>query len=329
MNQNIAMTAFTPRGRELAQSLAAALGGTLRPETQSLAAWTAESFQRCDALIFVGAVGIAVRSVAPHIVSKVTDPAVVCVDETGRWIVPLLSGHLGGANALARELACLTGGEAVITTATDLNGLFAVDLWAKKQDMAVVNPECIRQVSAKILRGGELVIDCPYPIAGTAPERVRPGSPGDVLVSYRAGNYDALQLVPRTLTLGIGCKRGTDAETLDRVFDAFCRERGIIPAAVKNAASIELKRDEAGLLAFCKARGWPVTFYSAETLRAVPGSFTASPFVESAAGVDNVCERAAVCVSAGELIEKKYARDGVTFALAAGHADYDWSWQDG
>ena len=253
----------------------------------------------------------------------------ICVDETGRWAIPLLSGHLGGANALAARIAALTGGEAVVTTATDLNGLFAVDLWAKKQGMAVVNPERIKQVSAKILRGEAVVIDSPYPLPRPAPEPVQCGAPGDVLVSYRMTETRALQLAPKVLTLGIGCKRGTDAQTLEAAFSRFCAERRILPEAVEKAASIDVKRDEPGLFAFCARHAWPLAFYSAEELRNVPGDYTASHFVEEAVGVDNVCERAAVLCANGKLIEKKYARGGVTFALAERRAEYDWRWQDG
>lgn len=329
MRESIALTAFTERGRELASKLAESLGGCVRENDRPLADWTRESFASCDALIFVGAAGIAVRSVAPHISSKATDPAVICIDETGRWVIPILSGHLGGANALARRLAALTGGEAVITTATDLNGLFAVDLWAKAQDMAVLQPERIKHVSAKILRGETITVNCPYPIVGIAPELVQCGRPGDVLVSYLVCDTDALQLVPHVLTLGIGCRRGTGADTLEAAFREFCAERGIIPEAIEGAATIDLKWDEAGLLTFCEAHGWPLRFYSAQELRGAPGDFTASAFVKAATGVDNVCERSATQASGGRLIEKKYACNGVTFALAERYVNYNWSCDNG
>jgi len=329
MSETIALTAFTEKGRALAGRLAKALGGSVRGMDQPLADWTRESFAACDALVFVGAAGIAVRSIAPYLQSKAADPAVICLDESGRYVIPILSGHLGGANALARRLAALTGGEAVITTATDLNGRFAVDLWAKRQDMALLQPERIKNVSAKILRGETVTIDCPWPVVGPAPELTRLGRGADVVVSYRTREGGALQLVPRVLTLGIGCKRGTGADTLEAAFQTFCAERGIVPEAIECAASIDLKRDEAGLSRFCQAHGWPLRFYSAGELRGAPGEFTASAFVERVTGVDNVCERAAMLGAGKRLIEKKYALGGVTFALAERQREYDWSWQDG
>ena len=126
----------------------------------------------------------------------------------------------------------------------------------------------------------------------------------------------ALHLVPRIGVLGVGCRRGTTAQQLKEAFAAFCAASGLSPAAVCAAASIDLKKDEPGLAAFCKAHGWPITFYPADELRAVPGQFTPSAFVASVTGVDNVCERSAVKASGGTLLLPKTAGGGVTLALA-------------
>ena len=328
MAEKIELLSFTARGAALAESLSAALDGHWtdgRGEGFSLRAWTETRFARADALLFIGAAGIAVRAIAPCVKSKAEDPAVLCVDELGRFVIPLLSGHLGGANALARRVAALCGGTAVITTATDINGAFAVDLWAKRQGLSLPEPEKIKTVSAAVLRGETVTVSCPWPIAGQPPEGVRQGEGGAVTVDYRPGEGTALRLIPRCLSLGIGCRKGIEPERLEAAFAAFCEERAILPEAVCRAASVDLKRGEAGLLAFCASHGWPLTFYSAAELAALPGEFTPSAFVQSTVGVDNVCERAAVCAG-GDLIEKKYAREGVTFALALSVPELDWSW---
>ena len=326
MKTGIAWTAFTGRGKILAEKLARTLGGTLRGKEEPLAPWAAARFSECEALVFVGAVGIAVRTVAPFLKSKAEDPAVVCVDELGRWAIPVLSGHLGGANELAARIAAITGGEAVITTATDVNGAFAVDLWAKRQGMTLRQPERIKQISSRILAGRDIAVRCPWQVEGPPPEHVilRETDP-DVLVSCQLEDTSALQLIPRVLTLGVGCRRGMDEETLEVMFARFCGERNILPQAVEQAASIDLKQEEPGLLAFCRAHGWPLRCYTAEALRNTAGAFSPSAFVEKTVGVDNVCERAAVRASGGRLIEGKFARDGVTFALAERPAVYDWS----
>ena len=208
MREGFAFVAFTGKGAALAERLRAELGGTVRVpgEGFSLSAWTAENFPEREALIFIGAAGIALRAVAPHIRSKAEDPAVLCVDETGRFVIPLLSGHLGGANELARLVAALTGGTAVITTATDLNGAFAVDLWAKKQGMTVLQPERIRQVSSAVLRGETERVFSPYPVAGEQPAQLRPAdSAEETEVSAQSANpasAEGERLVLQTLSSG-------------------------------------------------------------------------------------------------------------------------------
>ncbi|MBE7004254.1 MAG: cobalamin biosynthesis protein CbiG [Ruminococcaceae bacterium] len=330
-NGEIAYLAFTERGRALAQTLGEALGGTVSctRDGVSLGDWTAEAFAFCRALVYVGAAGIAVRAIAPHLVSKASDPAVIAVDECGRFAVPLASGHLGGANELARRIARVCGATAVITTATDANGVFAVDEWARVQGMTVADTSKIKAVSAKLLAGKTIAVRSAFPIDGESPKDVTltEADGADVWVDVRA--HDALTLVPSALALGIGCKRGTAREKLENRFTRFCEENAILPAAICAAATIDLKRDEEGLSAFCAAHGWTLSYYAAQELAALDGDFTPSVFVAQTTGVDNVCERAAVKLADGELTVKKNAGDGVTFALAQKDIHLDWRWQNG
>ncbi len=331
MENKIALVSFTDRGRELAERIAAALPCDCRDAHAdpdfSLQDWTRAAFTDSSALVFIGAAGIAVRAIAPNLRSKAEDPAVVCLDEAGRFVVPLLSGHLGGANELARRLAALIGGTAVITTATDLNRVFAVDLWAKRQGMFVWQPERIKRFSARCLAGDPAKLVCPWPIAGEPPAPVVLSGEGDAVVDFHVRRDGALQLVPRELFLGIGCRRGISAGQLEIVFDSFCQARELLPQAIVGAASIDRKSSEAGLLAFCREKGLPVRFFSAEELAAAEGEYAVSAFVESIVGVNNVCERAAVLASeGGTLVEEKYAMGGVTFALAMRAPRWDWSW---
>ena len=329
-----AYLAFTETGLALAKRLSAALPGSVARCGQdgvSLAEWTSAQFVQSDALIFVGAAGIAVRAIAPHCKSKTTDPAVVVVDECGRFAVPILSGHLGGANDLARAIATVCGAVPVITTATDAHGIFAVDEWAKHQNCMVLEPERIKLVSGKLLAGQSVYYRADFPVTGTVPAGLFPADTQEkadfALTLCPTGQ--ALHLVPRIGVLGIGCKRGTSADTLEAAFAAFCARHGFAVQAVTAAASIDLKKNEPGLLAFCQAHGWPVRFYSAAQLRSLPGQFTPSPFVKSVTGVDNVCERAAVLDADGSIFYPKFACNGVTFALACRPFAPDWRWQNG
>ena len=325
--------AFTDRGLALAQKLAAACPGSVAQCGAGgvrLAGWTAAQFAQSDALIFVGAVGIAVRAIAPYCHSKASDPAVVVLDEGGRFAIPLLSGHLGGANDLARRLASVCGAVPVITTATDGRGVFAVDEWAKHQNCAVAEPERIKLVSSALLAGETVRCCTDFPIQGTPPAGVvltQNAAQADFSLTLTTAG-EALHIVPRIAVLGVGCKRGTTAQRLEAAFTAFCAEHHLAPQGVTRAASIDLKKNEPGLAAFCQNHGWSMDFYTAAALRNAPGHFTASNFVQSITGVDNVCERAAVLASDGMLFIPKWARDGVTFAVALCVFAPDWRWKN-
>jgi cobalt-precorrin 5A hydrolase len=181
-------------------------------------------------------------------------------------------------------------------------------------------------VSAKLLSGGTVSVSCPWPVSGEPPEGVQLGDGADVVVDVRARKGAALQLVPRALVLGVGCRRGVRSEQIEAVFQDFCRARGVLPESIRAAVSIDRKRDEAGLLDFCAQHDWQIRFFSADALSALEGDFSASAFVHETVGVDNVCERSAVLLSGGALFEKKYAAEGVTFALALTPPRLDWSW---
>ena len=328
-----AYLAFTDTGLALARRLADALPGSVDRcghGGPSLEAWTAQQFAQSGALIFVGAVGIAVRAVAPHCRSKASDPAVVVLDECGHFAVPILSGHLGGANDLARQLAAVCGAVPVITTATDANGVFAVDEWARRQGCAVLEPERIKWVSGRLLAGQTVGCWAEFPVAGQAPAglSMAASQPQADLALTLTPAGQALHLVPRIGVLGIGCRRGTTARQMEETFAAFCSRYSLAPQCITAAASIDLKAGEAGLLAFCREHGWAVQFFSAAQLQAVPGQFTPSPFVQSVTGVDNVCERAAVLASGGSIRIPKQAGGGVTFALALRPFTPDWRWQN-
>ena len=364
---DIRLIAFTDAGRELAGRLAALL--ELPPEAAQrcgqpldLRTWTARGFaEGADALVFVGAAGIAVRAVAPCVASKASDPAVVAVDEAARFAIPLLSGHLGGANELALRIAGLVGATPALTTATDVRGVFAVDSWARSQGCAVQNPERIKAVSGALLAGRTVRLWSAWPIAGAAPagvevvddptladvvlalgekpavlpEKPAPsGAPANPEAAARPSEAPPfspasrpLCLVPRIVVLGIGCRRGTPAETLEHAIEAALAEAGVWEQALAKACTIDLKADEPGLREFCTAHGLALEVFSAEELARVPGEFSGSAFVRSVTGVDNVCERAAVLGSGGELLLPKRTRDGVTVALAA--APFAPTWERG
>ena len=329
---NIRLLAFTDRGHSLAQRLAGELGGEAARcgGSPGLEVWTASAWRTSEARVFVGAAGIAVRAIAPHVRHKAVDPAVVVVDEGGHFAVPILSGHLGGANDLARRIAALCGAEPVITTATDVRQLFAIDEWARRQGCRVQNPAAIRRVSSKVLSGEKIGIYSPWPITGKAPEETFLTTPEgcDALLSIHREKGDVLHLVPAIAVLGVGCKRGTSQTALENAFSTLLESAGLDPLAFCGVCSVDLKEKEPGLLAFCKAHGFAFKTFSAQALQAVEGTFSSSEFVRSVTGADNVCERSAVLGSGGELLVKKQTGDGVTVAAALVPFSPDWRWRN-
>ena len=326
----IEIAAFTNGGYALGESLRNELirGGDQVGLTRctsggadALREWTQRCFTQADALVFIGAVGIAVRGIAPLLVGKAEDPAVVALDETGRFCVSLLSGHLGGANDLALRVGKITGATPVITTATDRRGVFAVDSWAANAGFFIQNPQVIVRVSAKLLAGEPVSFFSPFPIRGNLPAGVilaENPDLGDILVDIRnVGKADALHIVPPIAVLGLGCRRGTSASRIDWAVKEFCQAHHLAFQAISRVCSVDLKGDEDGLLAYCRDSELPFATFSASELRAVEGQFTPSPFVERTTGVDNVCERSAVLGAGGPLLVGKTIINGISLALAA------------
>ncbi len=328
--------AFSDRGMQLGAELSSkikdgALGKEASCELErcaagKLSAWTENAWKSADALVFIGACGIAVRAIAPWVKKKTEDPAVIVIDELGTYVNPVLSGHIGGANDLAVKISRAIGAIPVVTTATDINGVFAADDWARSQGMLVANPGRIKWVASRLLAGEKLKVKSLYDIKGQIPDCLEYADTGyDILVSHRSrGNAHALRLVPRIVTLGVGCHRNIELEALETAFDAVLAKSGCHKMAVFQAASIDLKKDEPALLEFCRRHGFPFKTYTAGELMAVPGEYTGSEFVKKITGVDNVCERAAVLASCGRLINKKEAGNGITMALAISEPKLSW-----
>lgn len=336
----VAAVAFTRRGLGLMRRIAHALveDGCLvelsAPERlvdgedvcvlDDLGSWATRAFAQAEALLFVSATGIAVRAIAPHVADKMSDPAVVCVDEAGRVAVPLLSGHVGGANRFARRVADICGGQAAVSTATDVNHVFAVDEWAREQGLVLVEREVAKLVSAALIEGERVGMTSAFPLAGPLPAGLVAGTDAQglelgICISYNASEEPfstTLHLVPRAVVAGVGCKRGTSAEKIASLVRCCLNEAHVAPVALSSVASIDVKADEWGLRAFADQCGCELRLYSADQLQAVPGDFSSSEFVLRTVGVDNVCERAA-CAGGQSLLLPKRSDEGVTVALAA------------
>lgn len=330
----ISVISFTQAGERLSEKILEKFARSGEIEIQSftkvkpsVGEWAKAQMQEGNAMLFIGACGIAVRAVAPYLTDKLHDVPVLVMDEKGKYVIPILSGHMGGANELALLLAEETGAEPVITTATDLCGKFAVDLFAKRNGLLVGNKDGIAKVSAKVLAGEKITvsIETGHEERGSLiPEEIAvtdypPKSPVDVVITSEQAQFDAaLVLRPKEYVVGIGCKKGKQDKEIDSFISMRLKELGILTEQVVLLASVSLKRQEQGILAWCRKENIPFLTYTAQELKETEGEFTGSRFVEEQVGVDNVCERAAIkaCAGGGRLIAGKYAKDGMAVAVA-------------
>lgn len=304
----------------------------------SLQTWTENAFSKAQVLIFVGAAGIAVRAIAPFVQDKFKDPAVLVVDEKGTYVIPVLSGHVGGANAYALQLAEKLQAQAVITTATDINQKFAVDVFAKKNQLFIKDRAWAKEISAAILGGEKIGFFCEGQVTGTIPEEVVTeqvigtmpeevvAEQGKVTEKYRinVGIHNTCQLISKAVTVGIGCRKGKSAEEIETFVLEQLEKQQIAMESISCVASVDKKKNEAGILAFCEKYGLEFQTFSPEELERVPGEYTQSEFVEKTIGVGNVCERAAICAwkqNRTHILQSKTAQNGMTLAIA----EKEWS----
>ena len=351
--QPIYILYFTQSGARLAEDVKS----RLEPETSvtgsfgkgCLQAWTQEHFQKGNVLVYIGACGIAVRAIAPFLKGKDTDPAVIVMDEKGQNVIPILSGHLGGANAWAQKLSQITGGQAVLTTATDVNGLFAVDVFAAINNLMIDDLRKAASFSAQLLRekAARVILPGKYAdmisIAGEAPselkvqyaseaEQSEAADAGTVLLSPDQYPADApLQLIPRCLIVGVGCRRGKSYEQLRGFVGETLEELGLRREGVAALASIDVKKEEPGLLSLAADLGVPFVTFSAQQLEEAKldgWTFAESDRVREHVGTGNVCERVAVAAGAGKILRGKTSGDGMTICVGMAPVSLYWNEQD-
>ncbi len=338
----IRVAALTPAGARLARRLVQALEGaecwlpTSRAVSgektfDSLAAVFAEAFAKGHSLVCIMAAGIVVRGVAPHFKGKDRDPAVVVVDEEGRFAVSLLSGHLGGANELARRVAEALGGTPVITTATDVQGLPALDVLAAQTGLVIENLAGVREVSMALLSGKPVRLVDPEGRLTAALEEhphlfhreddleaaVAAGPQPTVYVGFRDRPWPPgwLRLRPRSLIAGVGCHKGASAaEILDFLQESF-RQAGLSLLSLKALATIAAKKDEPGLKEAARRLNVELLWFTADELERVP---VPHPSAQAArhVGAKSVSEAAALKVGQGELLVPKRKSVNVTVAVA-------------
>lgn len=294
---------------------------------KNLKKWIGERWGQYS-FIFVGAVGIAVRHIAPWVADKYTDSAVLCIDEKGKYVIPVLSGHMGGAVKFAGMLADSLDAVAVITTATDLQNKFAVDVFAKENHLSIESRSLAKEISAAVLRNETVGFYSSFPVDGHIPGDLQMCSSFeelcrqplgiaimDTIEKERKKVKNILYLIPQNLVIGIGCRRDVKKDQLEQKLEELLKNLGASKEQIEVFVSIDLKQNETGILELAGEYRVPFITYTAEELREVEGVSSHSEFVEQITGVDNVCERAAKRYAAeGEVIQQKIKMDGVTYA---------------
>lgn len=297
-----------------------------------------QNFHRYQAHIFVAAAGIVVRSIAPLLEHKSTDPCVVVCDQKGTFAISLLSGHWGGGNALARQVAQFLGGTAVITTATDTEELPSLDTIAQQAGCHIVDWDKVKNVNAALLAGQTVQVFDPLQVLslGHNPHFVDVKPPNINItaptVSAHWRHVDAgqnlLRLAIPALHVGVGCRRHVSADDILQAVRTTLLDAGLEPLSISRLASVNAKQDEAGLLECAKHLHVPVVFYSPEELAEAPAP-TPSAMAAHIFGVDtiSVCEGAALLSAGGDesllLLRKVKYGDTITVAVAVSESMVD------
>lgn len=295
-----------------------------------------EAFAQRNPLIFVCAMGIAVRNISPFINSKLTDSPVLVIDDMGNFVIPVLAGHIGGANELSGICSKILSAANVITTSTDIHGKFAVDTFAKENNLIIDDFGTAKLVSAKIVDGERVDV---YVEPNVDKKIVRDINKYEELnvhndfilenitdfgiyIGYGAIKKEncsgrILKLTPHDLVVGIGCKRNTALEDIEKQTNFVLTQNKISREAICKICSVDLKKNEEGIIQYAHKLGVPYITFSVEELNGLGGDYSRSDFVREVTGVDCVCERSAVRgANRGELLVKKQCGGGVTTAIA-------------
>ncbi len=327
--KNAEVRFFAPARLAQAADLQAAAAELPAFSSSSLVEFTSLAFAEADHIIYIGAAGIAVRAIAPHLKSKDTDPGVIVMDEKAAYVIPILSGHIGGANALALDMARALGAQAVITTATDVNGVIAIDSWAMQNHMKIDRIGNIKHISSAVLenRRIKLYTQCRGKFAVLKSEELKalyegfeaadsldssnPSESSDsdvplvvitdshsLIEDVRKRFPEALVLIPCVTFAGMGCRKDIDFLPAEELFEQALTELDLDVRAIRSLNSVDLKKDEKALLMLAEKYGIEFKTFSAEELMEAElhtdAKMSHSELVSRVAGAGNVCERAAV-----------------------------------
>ncbi|MFD3158434.1 cobalt-precorrin 5A hydrolase [Haloimpatiens sp. FM7330] len=285
---------------------------------------TKEVFEKYRKIIFIASTGIAVRAIAPYIKSKDKDPAVIVIDSTGRFVISLLSGHLGGANEFTEKVAHLISAQPIITTATDNLGITAPDVIAKNNNLVIENLKCAKDISSRLVHGEKIIfIDdknlIKNPKGYVSNKEQLENITGSVYVTNKIKylknhQVPSLKLIRRDIVLGIGCRKNYDSEKMKGTVLKFLQENNIDYRSVKVVSTVEIKKNEKAIINLAQFLNADLKIFLVEEIRKIQHKYVGSNFVEKAIGIRAVCEPC-VELSKAKIIVEKQKCEGMTISI--------------
>ena len=349
-DKKIAILSITNNGRELALRIKEIMKNVdvffIKKDTdykndevivvnKGLKEFISQIFDKYDYLVFIMATGIVVRTIAPLIISKFSDPAILVMDEKGNNIISLLSGHMGGANEMTLYMSDLINSHPVITTATDVNKKSSLDMIAKKLNGHIDDfRDNVLKINSMLVNNEEvhLYIDGNYKInhngftlydEKTDLDKVR----NLVIVTNKKDinkilnknienlNEKIIKVTPKDIVIGVGCKKNTNSDHMKNSLIKFLAEYNIDINAVKEIGSIEIKKDEKAIIDLAKFLDVKFKTFSVEEISKVDYLYEKSDWVKKNVGVYSVSDPVAHLLSEGRVIINKQKYDGITFSI--------------
>lgn len=287
-------------------------------------------FRNYEVLIFIMATGIVVRSIANEIKSKFDDPAILVIDEKGKNVISLLSGHMGGANEMTNYISSLIGANPVITTATDINGKTSLDMIAKKLNAHIDNfRENVKEVNSLLVNDGSVgvFVDGNYNVDTRGLITIK-----NINGFHRHDKLDKIiyitnksateiederiiKVVPRDIVIGMGCRRDTSYDDINTALEDLLNKFNLDKKSLAKIGSVEVKKDEKGIIELAKQLNIPFEIITLEEIKEIEHKFQKSDFVKKSIGVYCVAEPVAYILSNKNLIVEKHKYKGITFSI--------------
>lgn len=318
----------SPKGAEIAFKLQKSLNANLYlKENKDFKLDTAakQAMEECDGIIFISSTGIAVRAIAPYIQCKDKDPGVVVVDLSCRYAINILSGHLGGGNELTLKVAEILGAEPVITTATDRMNIIGPDMLAKNNDLIISDMKMAKEIAALLVDNKIVGIKDDYNLIQMSKgyERIDVVKENSIWITNKIKSAEddenidyskVLKLIKKDIVLGIGCRRNTSFEKLRKFIEESLIKYNIHKQAVSKIVSVDVKKDEQGIIELAEYLGCPFITFTREEIKTVQDKYEGSPFVLKTLGITGVCEPS-VDLAGAQIIEGKIKHEGMTLAI--------------